>query len=80
MPGAAGCSSIWTRRPCRWRDYLESAASILNPFQFDKMRYKWRQWVIFDCNWKTALEAFMEPYHVAGTHTQMLDPWRLLRL
>jgi len=24
-------------------DYLESASSILNPFQFDKMRYKWRQ-------------------------------------
>ncbi len=36
------------------------------------MRYKWRQWVIFDCNWKTALEAFMEPYHVAGTHPQLL--------
>ncbi len=53
-------------------EYLEPAASILNPFQFEKMRYKWRQWVIFDCNWKTALEAFMEPYHVAGTHTQML--------
>ncbi len=53
-------------------EYLESAASILNPFQFDKMRYKWRQWVIYDCNWKTALEAFMEPYHVAGTHTQLL--------
>ena len=25
-----------------------------------------------DCNWKTAIEAFMEPYHVAGTHTQLL--------
>lgn len=54
------------------RDYLEPAASILDVFDFHKMRYKWRQWVIFDCNWKTALEAFMEPYHVAGTHTQML--------
>ena len=54
------------------REYLEPAASILDPFEFEKMRYKWRQWVIFDCNWKTALEAFMEPYHVAGTHTQLL--------
>ena len=25
-----------------------------------------------DCNWKTAIEAFMEPYHVEGTHTQLL--------
>ncbi len=55
------------------REYLEPAASILDPFEFAKMRYKWRQWVIFDCNWKTAIEAFMEPYHVAGTHTQMLQ-------
>jgi phenylpropionate dioxygenase-like ring-hydroxylating dioxygenase large terminal subunit len=55
------------------REYLEPAASILDPFQFEKMRYKWRQWVIYDCNWKTALEAFMEPYHVAGTHPQLLE-------
>ena len=54
------------------REYLEPAASILDPFELEKMRYKWRQWVIFDSNWKTAIEAFMEPYHVAGTHTQML--------
>ena len=54
-------------------EYLGDAARILGPFQFEKMRYKWRQWVVFDCNWKTAIEAFMEPYHVAGTHTQMLE-------
>jgi phenylpropionate dioxygenase-like ring-hydroxylating dioxygenase large terminal subunit len=54
------------------REYLEPAASILDPFELEKMRYKWRQWVIFDCNWKTAIEAFMEPYHVEGTHSQLL--------
>ena len=54
------------------REYLEPAASILDPFELAKMRYKWRQWVIFDCNWKTAIEAFMEPYHVEGTHSQLL--------
>ena len=54
------------------RQFLEPAASILDPFEFAQMRYKWRQWVIFDCNWKTAIEAFMEPYHVEGTHTQLL--------
>jgi len=54
------------------REYLEPAAGILDPFEFEKMRYKWRQWVIFDCNWKTAIEAFMEPYHVHGTHSQLL--------
>lgn len=54
------------------QEFLGDAARILAPFQFEKMRYKWRQWVIFDCNWKTALEAFMEPYHVYATHSQML--------
>jgi phenylpropionate dioxygenase-like ring-hydroxylating dioxygenase large terminal subunit len=54
------------------REYLEPVAGFLAPFEFEKMRYKWRQWVIFDCNWKTAIEAFMEPYHVAGTHPQLL--------
>lgn len=53
------------------RDYLEPAATFLDPFEFEKMRYLWRKWVIFDCNWKTAIEAFMEPYHVEGTHPQL---------
>jgi phenylpropionate dioxygenase-like ring-hydroxylating dioxygenase large terminal subunit len=54
------------------REFLEPAASILDAFEFDKMRFKWRQWVVYPANWKTSLEAFMEPYHVAGTHTQLL--------
>lgn len=53
------------------QEYLEPAASILEPFQFEKMRYRFRQWTVFDCNWKVALEAFMEPYHVAATHPQL---------
>jgi phenylpropionate dioxygenase-like ring-hydroxylating dioxygenase large terminal subunit len=54
------------------REYLEPIASLLDPFEFDRMRYKFRQWVIFDCNWKVALEAFLEPYHVKGTHPQLM--------
>ncbi|MFT3929253.1 MAG: SRPBCC family protein [Spongiibacteraceae bacterium] len=53
-------------------DFLGEVDRILSPFQFEKMRYKWRQWAIYPCNWKTAIEAFMEPYHVAGTHSQLL--------
>ena len=54
------------------REFLGEVPRILDPFEFGKMRYKWRNWVVFDCNWKTGLEAFMEPYHVAGTHSQLL--------
>ena len=53
------------------REYLEPIATLLDPFEFDRMRYKFRQWGIFDCNWKVALEAFLEPYHVAATHPQL---------
>jgi hypothetical protein len=53
------------------RDYLEPAAGHLDQFQLDKMRYRWRRWVVFECNWKVAIEAFMESYHVEATHPQL---------
>lgn len=52
------------------RDYLEPAASALEPFELQNMRPRWRKWTRFDCNWKVALEAFDETYHVAGTHPE----------
>lgn len=54
------------------KEWMGRAGEILDHFQLDKMRYKWRQWAIYPCNWKVAIEAFLEPYHVAGTHTQLL--------
>jgi len=54
------------------KEWMGRAGEILDYFELDKMRYKWRQWAIYPCNWKTAIEAFLEPYHVAGTHTQLL--------
>jgi phenylpropionate dioxygenase-like ring-hydroxylating dioxygenase large terminal subunit len=53
--------------------FMARAGELLSHFELEKMRYKWRKWVVYPCNWKTALEAFMEPYHVAGTHTQLLE-------
>ncbi len=52
------------------RDYLEPAASMLDPFELQNMRVRWRKWGIFDCNWKVAMEAFNETYHVATTHPE----------
>jgi nitrite reductase/ring-hydroxylating ferredoxin subunit len=52
------------------RDYLEPAATMLDPFELQNMRPRWRNWTIFDCNWKVALEAFNETYHVPGTHPE----------
>jgi phenylpropionate dioxygenase-like ring-hydroxylating dioxygenase large terminal subunit len=52
-------------------DYLSPMTELLAPFEFDRMRYRWRFRGHFDCNWKVALEAFMEAYHVEGTHPQL---------
>jgi len=52
------------------RDYLEPVASMLDPFELGNMRCRWRKWGIFDCNWKVALEAFNETYHVQTTHPE----------
>ena len=52
-------------------DYLGTVIPMLDPFEIDRMRYRWRQWLYFPCNWKVAIEAFIEGYHVPGTHPQL---------
>ena len=52
------------------RDYLEPAAAMLDPFELQNLRPRWRNWTVFDCNWKVTLEAFNETYHVPGTHPE----------
>jgi nitrite reductase/ring-hydroxylating ferredoxin subunit len=60
------------------RQYLEPAATMLDPFQLQNMRYRWRKWGIFDCNWKVAVEAFNETYHVETTHPEF-NKWGKFR-
>jgi phenylpropionate dioxygenase-like ring-hydroxylating dioxygenase large terminal subunit len=52
--------------------YLETIPEFLDPFEYEKLRYRWYLELTLPCNWKVALEAFMEGYHVAGTHPQLL--------
>lgn len=54
------------------RDFLEPAASMLDPFEIDRMRFRWRKGLTMPCNWKVALEAFSEAYHTQTTHPQMM--------
>jgi phenylpropionate dioxygenase-like ring-hydroxylating dioxygenase large terminal subunit len=53
-------------------DFLEPAKAMLEPFEFHRMAYSWRKQIVIPCNWKTALEAFNEAYHVQTTHPQLL--------
>lgn len=52
-------------------DYLDPIPRIFAPFHYENMRIKWQKGVILPCNWKTALDGFLEAYHVAGTHPQL---------
>ncbi|TGD71071.1 aromatic ring-hydroxylating dioxygenase subunit alpha [Mangrovimicrobium sediminis] len=51
-------------------DYLAPIPEMLDPFELQNMRVRWRKWGVFDCNWKVAMEAFNETYHVATTHPE----------
>ena len=53
-------------------EYLHPAAGMLEPYQLQNMRARWRKWVVFECNWKVAMEAFCETYHVATTHPEFM--------
>ena len=52
--------------------YLETLPHYLDPFEYENLRYRWYLELTLPCNWKVALEAFMEGYHVAATHPQLL--------
>ncbi|PEQ12998.1 (2Fe-2S)-binding protein [Novosphingobium sp. PC22D] len=54
-------------------DYLAPAAGLLEPYQLHNMRPRWRKWVVFECNWKVAMEAFAETYHVSTTHPEFME-------
>lgn len=54
-------------------EYLSPMPDFVDPFRFDEMRYRWTVSVKIPCNWKVALEAFDEGYHVAATHPQLLE-------
>jgi phenylpropionate dioxygenase-like ring-hydroxylating dioxygenase large terminal subunit len=54
-------------------EYLHPAAAMLDPYGLEKMRPRWRKWVVFECNWKVAMEAFCETYHVSTTHPEFME-------
>lgn len=72
-----GCWSGWVYinmdpRSESLEEALSPAKAILDPFDLGGLRYQWRKSTILPCNWKVALEAFNEGYHVQTTHHQML--------
>ena len=52
-------------------DVLQPVPGYLDPLLVGDMRVHWWKGVRLKSNWKLALEAFMEGWHVRGTHTQL---------
>jgi phenylpropionate dioxygenase-like ring-hydroxylating dioxygenase large terminal subunit len=55
-------------------DYLNPLPSLLAPYHLDRLRLRTHLSTVLPANWKVAVDAFNEGYHVQGTHPQLL-PW-----
>jgi phenylpropionate dioxygenase-like ring-hydroxylating dioxygenase large terminal subunit len=58
------------------RDCIEPAASILDAWKVESLRSEWWYAARLPVNWKLAIEAFVEMYHVPQTHPQLTIPTR----
>jgi phenylpropionate dioxygenase-like ring-hydroxylating dioxygenase large terminal subunit len=58
------------------RQSLEPAATILDAWKVESLRTEWWYACRLPVNWKLAIEAFVESYHVVETHPQLVIPTR----
>ncbi|HEY7916801.1 MAG TPA: aromatic ring-hydroxylating dioxygenase subunit alpha [Acidimicrobiales bacterium] len=55
-------------------EYLDPLPSLLAPYHLQRLRIRTYLSTVLPANWKVAVDAFNEGYHVQGTHPQLL-PW-----
>jgi phenylpropionate dioxygenase-like ring-hydroxylating dioxygenase large terminal subunit len=58
------------------RACLEPAATMLDAWKVESLRTEWWYAARLPVNWKLAIEAFVEMYHVVQTHPQLVIPTR----
>ncbi|HEX3333420.1 MAG TPA: aromatic ring-hydroxylating dioxygenase subunit alpha [Acidimicrobiales bacterium] len=54
--------------------YLDPLPRLLAPYHLDRLHLRTYLSTVLPANWKVAVDAFNEGYHVQGTHPQLL-PW-----
>jgi phenylpropionate dioxygenase-like ring-hydroxylating dioxygenase large terminal subunit len=52
-------------------EFLGTFDEHLSPMAMDRMRVRWWKYTIAEANWKVALEAFLEAYHVMQAHPEL---------
>jgi phenylpropionate dioxygenase-like ring-hydroxylating dioxygenase large terminal subunit len=58
------------------RQCIEPAATTLDAWRVESLRTEWWSACRLPVNWKLAIEAFVEMYHVVQTHPQLVIPTR----
>lgn len=53
-------------------EFLDPLPDLLRPYHLEGMRFTGYRTTVLPANWKVALDAFNEGYHVQGTHPQIL--------
>jgi hypothetical protein len=53
------------------REYLGPIPERLDRYEWEHCRIRSHQTLVVPLNWKVAIEAFVEPYHVVATHPQL---------
>ncbi len=52
--------------------FLDTTGERFATYRFQNLRFRSYRTIRFDCNWKTAVDAFNESYHPQALHPQML--------
>ena len=71
--GAGSSSSTWTLNASRSSPILGAVPEIFASYRFEDLRFRSYRTILFQCNWKTAVDSFNEGYHAQGLHPQMLS-------
>ncbi len=59
------------RNPPSFDDFIAPVRQLIEDLAIGEMHHIWWKSVVAPANWKVALEAFLEGYHVPATHPQL---------
>ena len=62
------------KNPQPFEDYIAPVKDLIEGLAVGEMHHYWWKSATAPCNWKVAVEAFLEGYHVPATHPQLETP------